>query len=176
MPTKFTVKLNKALALVSTVDEAEVIDWVPALKAAAQEIEVLNTMSGTATFPRPFTCNENAAQWEDEHVITVPETTERRLVNVIADVVDAENNTVIPGYEVWDDVVIPAHEVTVPAGYVGKIDGFLGALNTPPTEDGMCTVVIENYDWLDLGFLPEGVTPQTFTFILGVPPHAGTVI
>lgn len=42
---------------------------------------------------------------------------------------------------------------------------FLGSINTPPDADGFVTVRLADYDYLDLGFLPQ--QPTTFTFVYG---------
>jgi len=176
MPTKFVIKLNKQNALVTDVDGTEVIDWVPALMAAASEVEMLNTLAGTPAFPRPFNYNKTAAHWEDAHTDIIPEAIVPTCTGVVDVTINVLENLILPGHQIWEDIVVPEHTVDVPAGYVGSIEGFLGEANTYPTADGMCTVFISNYEWLDLGFLPTGVTPQTFSFILGEPSHVGKLI
>lgn len=53
-----------------------------------------------------------------------------------------------------------------------KPEDFLGLVNTPPDENGFVTVRID-YEYLDLGFLPQ--QPQTFNFVFGKPATVGTV-
>lgn len=59
------------------------------------------------------------------------------------------------------------------------IEGFLGEVNTPPTVsdspsyDGLVTVRIKEYDFIDLSLLPA--QPTTFYFIAGTPPQSGTI-
>jgi hypothetical protein len=63
------------------------------------------------------------------------------------------------------------------------LEGYLGIANTAPTDsesweyDGLVTVQIENYDFINsrfFGMLP--VPPTTFWLIGGKPPQAGTFI
>lgn len=131
MSTKLCIKIDKALATVTTApDGSELIDWVPALRAVALEVQALNQLSGTVTFPRAISCNPDAVVWDTK---------------------------------------------LDPPGYAGSIEGFIGGVNSIPASDGMCTIIVEEYEWLDLGFLPAGVTPQTFTFVLGQPPQAALI-
>jgi hypothetical protein len=46
-------------------------------------------------------------------------------------------------------------------------EGYLGDVNTPPDSEGFVTVRLADYDYFDLGFLPVGVVPQTFSFVYG---------
>jgi hypothetical protein len=111
MPVTLIIKLNTP----PTIREDESLDWRSALKITAEEIQLLNTYSGTENFPRPITSHPDA------------------------------------------DVV----------------ENFLGMGNTPPSNDGMTTVVVGEYDYIDLSRLPA--MPQTFTFIIGVPEQAGKI-
>ena len=51
-----------------TTSEVEIkqFDWIPALKAAAMEIQALNAYSGTEAFPTPITSNPEAMVWVEE--------------------------------------------------------------------------------------------------------------
>ena len=72
MLTELIIRLKKANAVVTprpvtvatatspAVPAGENIDWVPALIAAANEIQTLNKFSGTVSFPRPIPSNPNA--------------------------------------------------------------------------------------------------------------------
>jgi len=101
---------------VETTTTVDVIDWQPALIAAATEIQAMNAYAGTELFPEPVQSN-------------------------------------------------PASET---------LEGYIGTANTPPIDNGMVTVKIENYNWMDLTLLPA--TPTTFTFVLGIPPQVGKFI
>lgn len=123
-------KKDKALA------DGGVPDWIPALIAAATEIEQLNAFVGNVgynewtkedKFPRPIKFNKTAM--------------------------------------VYDDVT---------GTYSGEVEKFLGDVNTPPTIDGFITVRLSDYEWLELGSLPA--QPTTFSFVAGIPTHAGTII
>jgi hypothetical protein len=52
-----------------------------------------------------------------------------------------------------------------------NIEGFLGVLNSKPTDDGMVTVRTDQYEWINVNLLPA--PPTTFSFILGTPKHVG---
>jgi len=111
--TTLTIELKKEFV---EVNEDGTINWIPALKAAALEIQQLDALADPETsFPRPIGSNPDSEQPE----------------------------------------------------------GFIGAVNTPPTGDGMVTVRIESYEWINVALIPA--MPTTFNFILGIPPHAGTI-
>jgi len=77
--TELIIKLRKDLAVVTgtmdvttvdsggieTVTTVDVVDWLPALKAAATEVQALNAYSGTETFPTPIPCDPEATQVEN---------------------------------------------------------------------------------------------------------------
>lgn len=136
--TDLTIELKKAYATVTIVDEIEVIDWVPALKVAAQEIALLNGYAAEGTaFPRPIECNPDAMWWVEETA------------------------SAIEG------------EPPVPAHWAGVVEGFLGNVNTPPSDNGMVSVRTEQYEWINVSLLPA--MPTTFNFILGKPSMAGGI-
>ena len=61
--TEIIIKLNKANATQDA--EGNVTDWLPALRAAAAEVQAINdAYSGTDTFPDPIPCNPDAEQVE----------------------------------------------------------------------------------------------------------------
>ncbi len=101
---------------IETTTTVDVVDWRPALIAAATEIQAMNAFSGTDTFPEPVQCN-------------------------------------------------PESET---------LEGYIGTANTIPIDNGMVTVRMNNYNWMDLTLLPG--TPTTFTFVLGLPPQVGKFI
>ena len=126
--TTLTIELNKANAV--TLPDGT-IDWVPALRAAALEVQQLDLLAKEGTsFPRPIGNNPDAMT---------------RVTNT-------------------DGTFGP---------WVGTVEGFLGAVNTPPSADGMVMVRTDKYEWINLRLIPA--MPTTFSFILGVPPQAGSI-
>lgn len=99
---KVRIKLNKANAVITgtkevttfpvegpaTTETVDVLDWIPALKMAAQEIQLLNTFVGTPDFPLPVTSNPASMVWiEDELVgeVTNPAHWEGNILGFIGD-------------------------------------------------------------------------------------------
>lgn len=58
--------------------------------------------------------------------------------------------------------------------WAGVQEQVIGDANTIPTEDGMVTIILANYDWINFRFLPE--MPTTFSIIGVIPPHSGRFI
>lgn len=74
----------------------------------------------------------------------------------------------------WIQATGPAEDDTaIPAHWEGSIEGFIGAVNTPPTANGMVTIRVDTYEWINISLIP--VMPMTFNFILGTPPEAGRI-
>ena len=132
--TDIIVRLNMDSAI-------EPVDFIPMLKAMAQEIQLLNNFVDGDKFPRPIKSNPDAMTWVEEHTEVVPEH------------VDTDGNTV------------PETTVTITAHWTGSIEGFCGDLNTPPDINGFITVRLADYDFFDLRILDSlPAKPATFSF------------
>lgn len=101
-----TIRLNPANCN-QAFQPYELAYWLPALKAAATEIQALN-QALAQILPTPLPCNPDAAQAE----------------------------------------------------------GFLGDVNTIPSEYGYVSIRLINFRRL---VIPVGVSPSTFSFVLGPP-------
>jgi hypothetical protein len=152
MSTDLKIRLKKANAVITGTGDTEVIDWIPALKATATEIQALNQLVNGTTFPRPIKSNPEAMKWEPEHEQVLYEHTE-----------------IVDGVE----VIIPEETITVPAQWVGNITGFLGDVNTDVDPEGFLCVRLADYSYFDTGFMPDGIKPSTFTFVYAT---TGTII
>lgn len=78
---KFIIKLNRNNAVIG-----ETIDWIPALRLAALEIQDLNAYSGTTEFPRPIASNPDSVTVEGFLGCgNTPPTEDRGMVTVAID-------------------------------------------------------------------------------------------
>lgn len=166
-------------------------DVIAKLKAAAEEVQLLNAAMGPLLTEGPLPSNPNAVTWQQLQEPTyAPNPVEQPLIVVgdkLVPSLDVDGNPIldpdtgepvmvaVPDYQPdpsWQELVITGYRPAVDAdgnpvmGWVGQIEGFLGATNTPPSPTGYVSVSIPAYRKL---ILPQGVSPTTFSIVLGTP-------